>query len=235
MKQYEIHQLVYTKLNPEDSPFEKKDFHTAFYPLELFTRTDILVIENHIYIPNSGDFAAKQVVYFNTVKDETRLFVFDINMLPKEVDTLGRGGIFICHIFVFPRKLWQQFPSPVHLMKLFTYISRNELLNSSFIDRKTGNMLPVTLDNTVVDFVDRTIPCLNDTFEIILLLYLIETHEKESADHKFVVRGEESEIRTLFNKLISYLPNIYKSRIDRDTMYDGGRMMDYSKTFVAYK
>ncbi|MEN8118752.1 MAG: hypothetical protein ABFS35_00295 [Bacteroidota bacterium] len=238
MGSYKIHQLVYTKLNPEDSPFDKKDFHTAFYPLKFLTATDVLVLENHIYIPGNDDFLSKQVVYFNKIKEETYLFVFNINILANEVDMLGRGGVFLCHVFMFPQDLWQQLPSPNQLMELvkkYKYNSRSKLLNSSYIDKQSGNMLPIQLDSEIVEKAEKKLPKIEGSFEGQMLLHLTDSFNQENAEQKFIVHAKETEARELFNKLICYLPNEQKVKVGWDTMYDGGRMMDYNKTFVAYK
>jgi hypothetical protein len=238
MEYYDIHQLVYTKLNPEDSPFDKKDFHTAFYPRDFLNGTDVMVIENHIYIPVTNYFSSKQVVYFQTIKQETYLFVFDINVLANEVDSMGRGGIFICHVFMFPQLLWQKLPSPNQLMALvneYKYKSRSELLNSQYIEKKTGNMMPIRLDSEKVESADKRIPAIDGTFEIQLLVNLSDSLNKENKEQKFIVSAPEIKARELFNKLICYLPNALKVNIGWDTMYDAGRMMDYNKTFAAYQ
>ena len=238
MENYKIQQLVYTKLNPDQSPFEKKDFHTAFYPIDLLTSTDVLVIENNIYIPGNEDFTTKQVVYFSTIKNETYLIVLDINALPGEVDALGRGGIFMAHIFMFPQALWQQMPSPNQLMELvasYKYSSRKEMLESHFINKENGNMLPIEIEAMQVAQIEKTIPAIEGVFEVQLLLHLLDSLTTENKGQDFVVSGAEGDTRTLLNKLICYLPNEQKSKIGWDTMYDGGRMMDYNKSFVAYQ
>ncbi len=238
MEQYLIHQLVYTKLDEKDSPFEKKDFHTAFYPVDLLTSTDVLVIENHIYIPNNEEFSTKQVVYFNTIKDEMYLMVFDIRLLSDEVDTLGRGGIFIAQIFMFPQALWQKIPSPNQLMELvseYKYNSRNELLKSQFINKENGNMQPIQLEFERVEQIEKTIPAVDNAFEIQLILHLLDSFDTANKEQRFIMSGDEADTRTLLNKLICYLPNELKKNVGWDTMYDGGRMMDYNKSFVAYQ
>jgi hypothetical protein len=237
MTQYKIQQLVYTKLNQEDSPFDKKDFHTAFYPLDFLTPTDVLIIENHIYIPTVNDFSSKQVVYYQKIKGETYLFVLNIKNLQNELDTMGRGGIFICHVFIFPEVLWQQLPSPDKLMELvneYNFNSRTELLNSNFIDKQTGNILPINLDIEKVKSVDKQMPELNGSFEIQLILNLIDAFRQENKEQKFIVNASENSAKELFNKLICFLPNVLKINVGWDTMYDGGRMMDNNKVFLAY-
>lgn len=237
MKNYQIHQLIYTKLNQDDSPFNKKDFHTAFYPLDLLSATDVLVIENNIYIPNNNDFSTKQVVYFNKIKEETYLFVFDIKILENETDEFGRGGIFLCHVFMFPEELWEQLPSPNQLMELLEehkFNSRNELLNSRFVDRQNGNMQPVKLAAEKVESMGNQIPPLRGLIDVQIYLNLIDSFRPENIGQKFMINATENEARELFNRLICYLPNDQKIFLGWDTMYDGGRMMDYNKAFVAY-
>jgi hypothetical protein len=238
MENYKIHQLIYTKLDEKDSPFEKKDFHTAFYPIDLLTSTDVLVIENHIYIPGNEEFATKQVVYFNKIKDEMYLLVFDINSLPDEVDALGRGGIFMAQVFMFPQALWQKMPSPNQLMELvadYKYSSRSEMLESSYIDKKDGNMSPIEIEAEKVEQIEKTISPVESAFEVQLLSHLLDSLNTENKEQRFIISGEESNVRVLLNKLICYLPNELKVQIGWDTMYDGGRMMDYNKSFVAYQ
>jgi len=236
MENYKIHQLVYTKLDEKDSPFEKKDFHTAFYPLDLLSSTDVLVIENHIYIPGNEDFSSKHVVYFSTINDETYLLAFDIQLLPNEVDMHGRGGIFIAHVFMFPEVLWKKRPSPDQLLKLvdeYKYNSRSALLSSQFVDKENGNMLPIELEVGKVEQLETIFPVLESAFEIQLILHLLDSLNAENREQRFIVNAEEPNARELLNKLICYLPNEQKVQIGWDTMYDGGRMMDYNKSFVA--
>ena len=238
MEQYTIHQLIYTKLNPEDSPFEKKDFHTAFYPLDFLSGTDVMVIENHIYIPTSDVFRSKQVACFQTIKQETYLLVFDIALLEGEVDTLGRGGIFLCHLFFFPSALWKQLPSPDMLLELVKdqhYKSRKELLSSSYFNRQNGNSMPLVIESEKVKLLNNRIPLLESAFEIQLLLHLIDSLKQVNKENKFIVSSIEIKARQLFNKLICYLPDELKIKTGWDTMYDGGRMMDYNKSFAAYQ
>lgn len=238
MENYKIHQLVYTKLDEKDSPFEKKDFHTAFYPLDLLSSTDVLVIENHIYIPGSENFNAKQVVYFNVIKNETFLMVFDIQILPDEVDMHGRGGIFIAHVFMFPEVLWKKLPSPNQLMELVKeqrYSSRSALLKSPFVNKENGNIQPIELEIEKVEQVEKAVPAIESAFEIQLILHLIDSLNTENREQRFILCAEEAIARELLNKLICYLPNEQKVKIGWDTMYDGGRMMDYNKSFVAYQ
>jgi hypothetical protein len=238
MEKFKIHQLVYTKLNPEDSPFEKKDFHTAFYPLDFLSGTEVMIVENHIFIPSNTDFTTKQVALFLPVKQETYLLVFDINLLPGETDTLGRGGIFICQVFFFPKALWQQIPSPNMLMGLvkdFRFNSRNELLASTYIDRKTGNMLPLEISAEIINTQEWKIPQLESSFEIQLVLNLVDSMKKENKESKFIVSAPEPKARDLFNRIICYLPEEIKVKTGWDTMYDGGRMMDYNKSFAGYQ
>ena len=44
-------QFIYTKLPPEDSPWHKQGFHTAFYPTALLEREDVTTLEAHIHVP----------------------------------------------------------------------------------------------------------------------------------------------------------------------------------------
>lgn len=132
MPVYQIHQLIYTKLNPEDSAFQKKDYHTAFLPLNFFNKTEQLIVENRIYIPSNEQNFKKQVVYYKSFNSKNYCLIYDIKSLPDERDTFGRGGIFICHVFIVPEELYTKIPLPSDLFKQlekYTFNSRNELLS----------------------------------------------------------------------------------------------------------
>ncbi len=51
--------VLLTKLKLEDSPFDKKDFHTAFYPLDLLTGT----------VPQSSLPSGPEVIFLKPPED----------------------------------------------------------------------------------------------------------------------------------------------------------------------
>ncbi|MFN8258278.1 MAG: hypothetical protein U0W24_21495 [Bacteroidales bacterium] len=237
MTEFKVHQLIYTKLNPNDSPTGKKDFHSAFYPRDYLKNQDILIIENHIFIPDVSNFTAKQVVCFQKINAETCLLIYEIRNLPSETDTLGRGGIFIAHVFIFPENLWKKLPSPIKLFEYvngYIYNSRADLLKSSMIDKPTGNIAPIVLHLDEKELKNTKISMPDGNFEIQLSLYLLDFFKKENREQRFIVFGKEEKSRELFDRMVSILPNELKVEIAWDTQFDGGRMVDSNKVFVSY-
>jgi hypothetical protein len=238
METFNIHQLIYTKLNQSDSPFQKKDFHTAFYPLDFLTKTEQLVIENFIFIPEIENFNKKQVVYFREFKSEIYLFVLDIKSLPNEVDEFGRKGIFLCHVFLFPEKLWKLIPQPNKLLQFvekYTFNSRKELLESSFINRQTGNIQAIQISEEIFNKIEKNFSPIDDEADKFVLKYLFDCLDKNNNNFKLVYKSNEEKANLLFNKMICYFPNSVKHKIGWDTSYEGGRMMDFSIPLAAFE
>jgi len=236
MSKYKIYQLIYTKLNQTDSPFARKDFHTAFYPLDFISKTELLLIENYIYIADIENFEKKQVVYFRNYQDNNYLFIIDIKLLPNEIDEFGRKGIFMAHTFIFPEELWKKNSQPSALLKYvenYKYNSRNEILNSTFINKQNGNILPIEIDiNTNII---ETFEPLNNENEIFLLKLFIDFFNPKNSSFKLILKAKEHIASNFFDKLICYFPISYKTGFGWDTLYDGGRIMDYLLPLAAYE
>lgn len=231
-----VYNLVYTKVAPEESPWRKKDFHTVFYPIELLTREDVLEIERRIYFPTSTKFNEKKTVFYLKIKGEYYLFILHINNLPEARDIYGRGGIFLCHGFMFPEKLWRNLNSPkalFELIKNFVFKSREEVLSSPLVDKTTGNILPISLPTEDLIVRSISLPEINSEFEKQLIILLNNfAREKKPA---IVIKGEPDSIFELMNKLIAYIPQELKPNIGWDSAFDNGNLTFYPLKIVGFK
>jgi hypothetical protein len=238
MKTFEVQQLIYTKLNPEDSFQKKTDFHIAFSPAGMFSKTELLVFENKIFIPDLPSLKNKQVVFFKTINDKSNLVIINIKTLSQEKDTLGRGGIFIAQFLFFPPEMWTLFPSPAGLFyhtEKILFNSRNELLNSEYISKENGDIKPllITIDEKEAD--TFLFPTVENDFEKQLLKFLLDTQFPEKTDKKIILKGDEISCNLLLNKLFCFLPSEKKKMLAWDTSFDGGRMIDNNLPLACYE
>ncbi len=144
----DIQQIVYTKINDGESPWGKSDFHTAFYPINIMTEQDISELERKIYVHDLVLMSGKKVVFYQKIMQEYYLVLLFFTNLPDDEDSFGRCGIFLVHGFLFPQALWQQSLSPMDLSALVlehVFSSRDDLLDSDSINRKTGNIHPLNV------------------------------------------------------------------------------------------
>ncbi|MEN3039245.1 MAG: hypothetical protein ABDI07_08880 [Candidatus Kryptonium sp.] len=232
-----VYNFVYTKVAPEESPWRKKDFHTVFYPIELLTREDLLEIERRIYFPTSTEFNEKKTVFYLKIKGEYYLFILHINNLPEARDIYGRGGIFLCHGFMFPETLWRDFNSPKDLFELVknsVFKSREAVLSSPLVDKATGNISPIIIDLTdKYPVPSRSLPEINSEFEKQLIILLNNfARERKPA---IVIKGEPDSIFELMNKLIAYIPQELKPNIGWDSAFDNGNLTFYPLKIVGFK
>jgi len=233
-----VFQLIYTKVAPEESPWRKADFHTVFYPINLMTKTDVLELEKRIHFPGSEKFKEKETVFYQKIKDKDYLVILHIRNLPEERDTFGRGGIFLCHGFIFPPELWLGVPSPLTLfeqVKEYLFTSRREILSSPLVDKEKGDIQPIEIPEERLKDLQKTLPALETGFEwemVILLNRLSRCIEKRPA---ILFMGEAEETSALMNKLIAYVPSKLKTRLGWDSCFDGGALTFYPLKIVGFK
>jgi hypothetical protein len=220
-----FHNLVYTKVSPEDSSWKKTGFHTAFYPLDFMTKEDVFEIESKIHFPTDSELNNhKLTVFYQTIQDDLCLIVLSIRPLKEAKDSFGRGGIFLCHGLIFPSTLWKQAVSPLSLFDLVKdsiFQTREEALASPLSDKKTGDIKPLEINEQRLNRLSSSLPSLANEFErqmALLLNRIARAQDRPSV----VVKGEPERVSELMDKLFAFMPDALKVSMGWDSAFDGG-------------
>lgn len=227
-----IHQIIYTKVDLADSPWRKNDFHMVFYPVELLTQKDVLDIEKKIHISELSRIDAKRTVFFQRINDELYLGILCFKHLPNDRDAFGRGGLFLVHGFLFPQSIWRRCLTPRQLLmlvedKMFT--DRSNLLNSTLIDRNTGNIHPLEVSARQVEELESTQrPCAPQQIEMAQLLFNIA----RGAGRKLLIKGSPEQVFEFMCDAIALVPDDLKDQLGWDSSFDGSSMF-YSRFNIA--
>lgn len=222
-----IYQIVYTKVPPEDSPWGKADFHTLFFPTDLMTKADVFELEKRIHFPDMEKFDRKETVFFQEISGRPYFIILHIQSLPEARDTFGRGGIFICHGFIFPPDLWKRVSAPsdlFHLAEDALFTSREEMLASASVDKKTGNILPLDVLEQRIDAIPTDLPKLSGEFEWKMALLLNRIANSRDERPSILLKGEPASISALMNRLLAYVPDDLKTSLGWDPAFDGGNL-----------
>jgi hypothetical protein len=233
-----VFHFVYTKVNPEESPWKKADFHTVFYPLGLLTKADLGEIERRIYVPPVEHLDTKEVVFYKEIKGEQYLVLLQTRNLPEERDMFGRGGIFICHGFIFPPEVWKHAPNPSALFELvneYVFIDRKQALSSSLVDRETGDTILIEVpEEKLKDFSFTTPPAIEAETEWRLVILLNRLTRAPEGGPRVVLRGEPAKVAALMNKIFPYIPLPIRLKLSWDTDFDSGSLTFYPFQVVGY-
>lgn len=234
----EVFNLIYTKVAPDDSPWGEKDFHTVFYPINLLQREDVFELEKRIHFPKSDKFDKKETVFFFRIKEEYYFVIFHIRNLPDARDMYGRGGIFLCHGFIFPKELWQNVSSPLSLFDLVKdslFKSREDVLLSPLVNKKTGNISPIEVSQEKLRSLSMTLPKPISEFDWRMVILLNNFARLEEQRPVILLKGEPDRIFGLMHRLISYLPDNLKVNIGWDPVFDGGNFTFYPLKIAGFK
>jgi len=233
-----VNHFVYTKLPKEESPWGKTDFHTVFYPKDLLSKNDLYELESRIHFPLINDFSNKKTVFYYNINGKYYLVVLYIKNLPEEKDTFGRGGIFLCHGFIFPPELWVKFPEPLLIFKVvekYIFTNRTEIMSSQFIERNSGNMKPIEIKKEIVDACNYNLSEIQSNLELKIIMLLNKMARKLNDFPRIIIKGDSEKINTFMNKCISFLPIELRVNIGWDSCFDGGNFNFYPIKIVGYK
>lgn len=234
-----IFQLIYTKVSPEESPWSKSGFHTIFYSQDLLTEGDVSEIEKKIYFPGTTDFQHKETVCYQKIKGKNYLLILHIRNLPGARDTYGRGGIFLCHGFIFPPEMWKSASHPLALFELVQdclFKDREELLASPLVDKNVGHIQPLEIsEDKRVALSAPLLPLTTDhEWKIAGLLNRFAQLDHEQRP-TIVMKGKPETISSLMNKLIAYVPDEIKPQLGWDPAFDGGNVSLNPLKIVGYR
>lgn len=232
----QVFQSVYTKVAPDESPHKEADFHTLFYPTSLLTKQDVREIERKIHFPG-GKFISKKTVFYHRLQGKDYLIILHLQNLPEARDTFGRGGIFICQGFIFPKELWRLCPEPMRLFEVVRdklFRSREEVLNSPLVDKNTGNIQPIELSEDTLNNLPNNLPEFTSELEQKLLISLLRIADTED-NPKLLLKGTPDAICNLMDKLFAYIPDEIKPKLGWDSALDGGSLTFYPLNIVGYR
>jgi|GEM_PF-913851 len=242
----QVFNLIYTKVaSPEESPWQKAgspplDAHTLFYPIDIMTKEDVLKLEKRIQFPDprSRKLDRKITVFYQEIQGKYHLVILHICNLPDARDVYGRDGIFLCHGFIFPPELWRNVPTPLilfNLVKDSLFTSREEVLSSPKVDRKTGNILPIEISQESLKSLSKSIPQLTDEFELKMVILLNRIANTKGRKINILLKGEPNHISSVMDKIAAYIPNDLKVNVGWDPAFDGGNLEFYPLNIVGFK
>lgn len=232
----ELQQFVYTKLDPQDSPFGKKDFHMAFYPLQLLQRQDLIEIERRIYFNPTGNTGEKKTVFFLKIKDNNYLVMLNVKSLPDDKDMYGRGGLFMCYGLMFPQEFWMTAVSVEKLLGIFRehiIDSRSTVLSSAMIDKSTGNILSLKVNEMAEH--PGTIPGLKNDADRKIFSFLYNLALNFDNFPNLVLKGKPDKISEFLNRFFLLLPDELKLSLGWDESLDGASLVNYPIKIAGFQ
>ncbi len=233
-----VFNLIYTKVPPEDSPWGKTDFHTVFYSTELMSIKDIMEIEKKIHFFETEEPIEKGTVFYQNIQGEDHLVILHIRSLPEARDTFGRRGIFLCQGFIFPPDCWRSVSSPLILFELLKhrlFSSREDVLSSSLVDRKTGDIKSIGIPKEELLNLSKKLPPITTEPERKIVLLLNRISNTTDQKPTLLLKGSTEKISALMNKLIAYVPDDLKTTIGWDPGFETGNLAFYPLRIVGYK
>lgn len=230
--------LVYTKVSPDETPWRKTGFHTVFYPTALMTKDDIFELEQRIHFPGTEKLGRKQTVFYQSIQGEYHLVILHIQSLPDAKDTFGRGGIFLCHGFIFPPELWQKVPMPLSLFELAEqnlFTTREQVLASPSVNKKTGDIQPLEISKENLSEHAKKLPRLTTDFERRLVMLLNRLANMADQVPVVILKGEPDTIAGFLNQAIAYVPDNLKITLGWDPVFEAGNLAFYPLKIVGFK
>lgn len=224
----DIQQLIYTKVPQQESPWKKTDYHTVFYPTTFLTRGELAEVERKIHFQGQALCDHKLVWFWQQIGGSYYLVIFRLQTLPDEVDWQGRVGSFLCHAFFFPPQLWQKVPRPLACMELVKdkiITSSSGALSSPSVDRNTGNMAPLTIQDREWERLDQQVPKDLSEEEWRLALALIRSATLNIQNRPVILcKGSAEIVADLFDRLFAFLPTDLKVQLACDSVMDGANL-----------
>jgi hypothetical protein len=229
-------QLIYTKVDPGDSPWGKSGWHTVFYPLDLLTRAQVLDLETRIHRPEDITVAHKTTVFFLRLGASDYLIILDLNEITDAKDQYGRS-IFLCQGFLFPPEIWRQAPSPLSLLPLVEsarFPDRAAVLASPCVNRTTGDIEPIPIAEEQLQALPQQLPALVTDYERRLAMLLNRWAETDPPPFVLLFKGAPDAVAALLNWVSAYVPDALKSRLGWDAALDGGDLYQYPLKIAGY-
>ncbi|MCP4346525.1 MAG: hypothetical protein GY795_13490 [Desulfobacterales bacterium] len=230
--------LVYTKVSPDETPWGKTGFHTIFYPTVLMTKDDIFELEQRIHFPGTEKLGNKETVFYQNIKGEYHLVILHIRSLPDAKDTFGRGGVYLCHGFIFSPDLWKRVPDPLALFELTKqnlFTTREQVLSCPSVDKKTGDMQPLELAEEKISGLAEKLPVLTTDFEWRVAMLMNRVANMADQSPVVILKGEPEKIAELLNRAIAYVPDDLKTSLGWDPGYENGNMALFPLNIVGFK
>lgn len=232
----EIYQFVYTKVPPEESPWNIRDFHTVFYPVDLISREDLYEMERMIHKPQIDGFRDKLTVFYRKIDDMDYLAILYLTDLPEERDVFGRGGLFLCHGFLFPPEIWMMAQTPLELfdiVKGHVFNGIEDLLNSGIVDRNSGNIEAIEISGYSPPGDMR--PPLSDDLKLKIASYLFKMASGNRDCPPLLLAGEPSDVSELLDEVLFYIPDELKVNLGWDSAFDGGSLYHYPLKILGFQ
>ena len=235
-----VFNLIHTVVSPGDSPWGKTGAHTIFYPTDLMSKGEVHEIERRIYFPetNYTKVDKKETVFYQKIQNEYYLVILHLRNLPDARDSFGRSGIFLCHGFIFPPELWKEVSEPLALFDLVkdkVFKTREDMLASPLVNRKTGNILPLEIPQEKTKNITIDLPPLNSEFDWKLVVLLNNFAKLGNQKPAILLKGKSEDVSALMSKLIAYIPGDIKVNIGWDTVFDGGNLTFSPLKIVGFK
>ncbi len=230
--------LVYTKVSPDETPWGKIGFHTVFYPTALMTKDDIFELEQRIHFPGTEKLGCKETVFYQNINSEYHLVIIHIRSLPDAKDTFDRGGVYLCHGFIFPPELWKRVPDPLALYELIKQnllTTREQVVSSPSVNKKTGDIQPLELTEEKISGLAEKLPNLTTDFEWKLAMLLNRVANMTDSSPVVILKGEPDKIADVLNRAIAYVPDDLKTALGWDPGYENGVMASFPLNIVGFK
>jgi len=234
----DVFNLIYTKVSPSETPWGKTGFHTIFYPTDLMSREDVHELEKRIHFPGTEAFREKETVFYQRIQGEYHLVILHIRTLPDARDTFGRGGVFLCHGFIFPPELWRSMPAPLTLFKLVKseiFTSREEVLSSSLVNKKTGDIRPLKISRNKLSGLATGLPHLSRETEWKLVSLLNRLANTTDQKPVILLKGEARQISAFMNNVAAYVPDDLKITLGWDPAFETGNLAFYPLKMVGFR
>ena len=224
-----IHHFVYTRLVADKSPDGREGFQIGFRPDSLLDSRLLRRIKEYIIWEDTG-IKEKKGVFFLELGSSPWLVVLHFSDLPgveeKFPEFVGqRGGIFLCHGFLFPKEIWSKSTGLLPCMSLVkgeVISSFEQILSSPYVDVEKKLCLPFDVNKEEISKFNNFLPAL-DQWEWDLLLYLPKALSDSNAPPILFNAPPETAEKSM-DRLCAYIPEELMPQISWDTNQDRGRL-----------
>jgi len=235
---FTLHQIIYTNVSSNQSPWKIGGFQTLFYPVNLIqNKEDIVEIEKRIHFPVIKDVSAKEVCFYKKINNEIVCVLLFFNYLPDEKDEYGRDGIFICHGFFLPRNIWKDYFTYSKLfpiLKKHIFLSRDELLKSDFIHFESGNIEPISIQIDNVENKNLILPDSDFYIKSFYLIYKLSSNFQQYFP-VLLIQGDTGLISNFLHFIMKYIPMSNKKNISWDTCFEKGNLSFFPIKIIGFK
>ena len=230
-----IRSLIYTTVPPEHSPWKRGGFQTVYYPTDMLSSNHLREIERKIYHPGNDIIQSKVSGTFLKVQGVFYYHILVLKSLPAERDEYGRRGVFLAQGFLFPPELWKRASTLklLDLIKKYLVGSREEALNSPFLDKESGNTFPIEIPDEVLPSPSSSFHPLVSDFEWHLAT-AVNKIANSREDIVIAIQGENEKFLKLLNKLMMHVPNELKPNLSWDSAFDNGNVTYTQVNIVGF-